>query len=185
MKNLFVFRRSRFSVFVSFLVIALFMFSCGERQFTVKIHVEHNSPQAEHAMQQFEALQENDRYLITKENADLTISGSIDAQLGSESYETKSSNGLVTITGGDDTGLMYGLLDIKEQLANGIHQPKNKKESPRLSFRAIKFNLPWSSYRNSEALSLHYETCRDINYWREFLDMMAENRFNKLTLLPV
>jgi hypothetical protein len=49
-------------------------------------------------------------------------------------------------------------------------------------FRAIKFNLPWDSYRRSPALQLHMETCRDPKFWESFLDMMVENRFNKLTL---
>ena len=51
-----------------------------------------------------------------------------------------------------------------------------------LEFRAIKFNLPWSAYRTSPALEQHQETCKDLRYWEAFLDMMAENRFNVLTL---
>ncbi|HKJ78087.1 MAG TPA: hypothetical protein VKA10_01075, partial [Prolixibacteraceae bacterium] len=31
-------------------------------------------------------------------------------------------------------------------------------------------------------LQQHYETCRDTLFWKSFLDMMVENRFNKLTL---
>ena len=42
--------------------------------------------------------------------------------------------------------------------------------------------MPWDSYRRSPALDLHYETCRDTVFWNGFLDMMVENRFNKLTL---
>jgi hypothetical protein len=38
------------------------------------------------------------------------------------------------------------------------------------------------SYRRHESLQLHDETCRDLKFWEQFLDMMAENRFNTLTL---
>lgn len=61
---------------------------------------------------------------------------------------------------------------------------EEKLSNPRFEFRAIKFNLPWSSYRPSEnpAMSLHTETCRSLRFWQRFLDMMAENRFNVLSL---
>jgi hypothetical protein len=88
----------------------------------------------------------------------------------------------VRIEAGNPAGLMYGVLDIKEQLENGQGKIISKSETPHLSFRAIKFNLPWMSYRKGKALQLHSETCRDTVYWHHFLDMMAENRFNKLTL---
>jgi hypothetical protein len=55
-------------------------------------------------------------------------------------------------------------------------------EAPSLSFRAIKFDLPWDSYRHSSALSQHQETCKDLTFWQVFLDMMCRNRFNVLTL---
>jgi hypothetical protein len=77
---------------------------------------------------------------------------------------------------------MYGLLEVKNQLKAGKRIIESKEESPKLMFRAIKFNLPWDSYRRSPALDLHYETCRDTIFWHSFLDMMVENRFNKLTL---
>jgi hypothetical protein len=77
---------------------------------------------------------------------------------------------------------MYGLLHVREQLDRGNMNLSDKEESPRFTFRAIKFNLPWDSYRRGEALQLHYETCRDTLFWEAYLDMMAENRFNKLTL---
>jgi hypothetical protein len=48
--------------------------------------------------------------------------------------------------------------------------------------RAIKFDLPWDTYRHSYALDQHQQTCSDTAYWKAFLDMMAANRFNALSL---
>jgi hypothetical protein len=31
-------------------------------------------------------------------------------------------------------------------------------------------------------MDIHWATCRDLNFWQKFLDMMAENRFNVLSL---
>jgi hypothetical protein len=90
----------------------------------------------------------------------------------------------IYVLGADHAGAMYGTLDLAEQIAAGksLEKVGPKTTSPNFEFRAIKFNLPWYSYRTNEALSLHTDTCRDLNFWREFLDMMAVNRFNVLTL---
>ena len=91
---------------------------------------------------------------------------------------------LIEVTGTDPAQAMYGALDLSEQIGmtgclKGI---RAKDAAPRFPFRAIKFHLPWMSYRKHEALSLHAEACRDLRFWQSFLDMMAENRFNALTL---
>ncbi len=83
-----------------------------------------------------------------------------------------------------DRGMMYGILDLVSQLENGtrIDSLEPKVVRAHVPFRAIKFNLPWYSYRDGENLALHTETCRDLEFWRAFLDMMVENKFNVLSL---
>jgi hypothetical protein len=95
----------------------------------------------------------------------------------------RGKNTLV-LAGGDERGAMYGLLDIAEQIGFGktLDAIVERTERPRVAFRAIKYNLPWFSYRAAESLQLHMETVRDLDYWEGFLDMMAQNRFNRLTL---
>lgn len=96
----------------------------------------------------------------------------------------KGSLDRLYILSNDPTGAMYGLLDVAEQLAMGmkLEQIASKEVFPSQTHRIIKYNLPWSSYRQGEALSIHQETCRDTLYWESFLNMMALNRFNKLSL---
>ncbi len=90
----------------------------------------------------------------------------------------------LVIRGGGPTGAMYGALAVAEDLRNGValHKVPERTEKARLPFRAIKFNLPWMSYRKGESLQLHQDTVRDLEYWEAFLDQMAENRFNVLSL---
>lgn len=107
------------------------------------------------------------------------------AALGAEGFRTvRGDKRQLVLESGGDTGAMYGLLDLAEQLRirPSLDKVPQRTERPRFAFRAIKFNLPWMSYRKAEALQLHLETCRDLRFWRSFLDMMAENRFNTLTL---
>ncbi len=90
----------------------------------------------------------------------------------------------VVIIAQDDAGAMYGLLELAEQLemSQSLKNIEDKSINPKLAFRAIKFNLPWLPYREHESLAVHKETCKDLKFWETFLDMMAENRFNTLTL---
>lgn len=83
----------------------------------------------------------------------------------------------------NESGAMYGLLELADMI--DMHGLKNVPEitvNPRFPFRAIKFNLPWSSYRRFSALQENEALCRDLEMWEAFLDMMAENRLNVLSL---
>jgi hypothetical protein len=63
---------------------------------------------------------------------------------------------------------MYGTLELAEQFrAGGLAGVRPGVANPRFPFRAIKFNLPWSSYRVDPALQLHHDTVRDLKFWRE------------------
>ncbi len=95
----------------------------------------------------------------------------------------RSSPGRISVLAPDESGAMYGVLDLAGQIRTaGLAGVQPRKSSPRFPFRAIKFNLPWSSYRVAESLQQHTATVRDLKFWEAFLDMMAENRFNVLSL---
>jgi hypothetical protein len=108
----------------------------------------------------------------------------VDARLGAESFSIVARGPVVTITGGDPRGLIYGALAAREQLRNGTGLAKlaAKPVRPAEAFRGIKFNTPWDTYRPSSALDQHYDTVRDLEYWEAFLDMMVDNRFNTISL---
>ncbi|MBV5349514.1 hypothetical protein JZU61_07710, partial [bacterium] len=157
-----------------YLLPALFiLMSFAKGPVAIRLNVNNTSPQVEYALEKMKELQQSKIVVISDKNSDLTINASLDStSLKPEAYRIVSKNNLVAITGGDAVGLMYGLLEVKDQLKAGKVSIASKEESPNLMFRAIKFNLPWDSYRRSEALSLHYETCRDTKFWESFLDMM-------------
>ncbi|MFN8345861.1 MAG: hypothetical protein U0X91_12690 [Spirosomataceae bacterium] len=84
----------------------------------------------------------------------------------------------------DGLGAQYGMLELADywQINGTFKTLPDKTENPKLEYRIVKFNLPWSPYRDSPVTKLHTETCRDLRYWEKFLDMMAENRLNVLSL---
>lgn len=104
---------------------------------------------------------------------------------GPEDYRiVRDGPARVVVRGGGPSGVMYGALALADDVRAGVALDKlaERDEQARFPFRAIKFNLPWMSYRKGESLQLHQETVRDLSFWTAFLDMMADNRFNVLSL---
>ncbi len=114
----------------------------------------------------------------------VTVDPTALATIGPDGFQRVKARRGLKITAGDERGAMYGVLEVAEQIRMGTPWNKIKERTVKaqLDFRAIKFNLPWSAYRTSPALEQHQETCKDLRYWEAFLDMMAENRFNVLSL---
>ncbi|MCW3089449.1 MAG: hypothetical protein JWP81_518 [Ferruginibacter sp.] len=109
------------------------------------------------------------------------------SSLQKEGYEIAYKNKQLVISAIDATGAMYGSMDVAEQLRMGktIQNIIARKVSPHFAARALKFNLPWSSYRVGPAMDLHQDVCRDLKFWQQFINQMADNRFNILSLWNV
>ncbi|WP_299552417.1 hypothetical protein [Seonamhaeicola sp.] len=101
-----------------------------------------------------------------------------------DGFEITKQDDMIKVASNGTRGLIYGLLDITEQLRSGKRWEdlSEKTVNAHYKFRAIKFNLPWFSYRSGENLALHYDTCKDLKFWESFLNMMVENKFNVLSL---
>lgn len=168
-----------------FLLLCLTGFASFTVAQTVSIQQPDDLPQTAYAVGLVKKALLEKGYRVTTGPTDYRIELTVKPlPTNSESFSIVPAQTTITISGGDGSGLLYGCLALCEDLRNGIAL-KNIKASharPHLPFRAIKFNLPWDTYRHSYALDQHQETCRDLRFWEAFLDMMAENRFNALTL---
>lgn len=166
-----------------FAVILLVSASCSRKTIRISLDIQQNHLQVQYGLSQLKSLHDNEVISFVNSGADYSITTTINNEdYKPEAYNIEVSGKQVKLTGGDAVGLMYALLEIKTQLQSPDHKISAKQESPALAFRAIKFNLPWDPYRASDLLRSQTETCRDTVFWKDFLDMMAENRFNKLTL---
>ena len=117
----------------------------------------------------------------------VTVDPAALATTGPDGFQRVRVRRGLRINAGDERGAMYGLLDLAQELHSGtpLDRVPDRTARARLGFRAIKFNLPWSAYRTSPALEQHQETSKDLRFWEAFLDMMAENRFNVLSLWSI
>ena len=150
----------------------------------VKVVYDKTSPQAKYADERLEKALKAKSYAIRTSPGGYVITLSVDKNLGKEAYNISPNGKKISVSGGNGTGLIYGALSVCEDLGNGIklQNIKASNDQPRMQLRAVKYDMPWDTYRHSYALDQHYETCRDLNYWRAFLDMMADNRLNALSL---
>lgn len=116
--------------------------------------------------------------------ANLQLLISNQKNLTPEGYLIKKSKGVISVIGADRRGIMYGLLEIADQLKYGTSWDdiQEKEVIPRFPFRAIKFNLPYMAYRSHASIAQHSATCRDLDFWEKYLDMMVQNRYNALSL---
>jgi hypothetical protein len=81
-------------------------------------------------------------------------------------------------------GAVYGMMDLWESIQSGMYplEIQDRIFNPAFEYRIVKFNLPWSPYRESPATEIHTHISRDLSFWEKFLDMMVENRLNVLSL---
>jgi hypothetical protein len=109
-----------------------------------------------------------------------------------QSYRVQARNRgqerLLAVLGADAAGMMYGALDIAEAIRlNSLSVLPQGERSAYISRRGIKFNIPLDartpSYSdNSDAAQQNIPEMWSYDFWHEFLDEMARNRFNVLTL---
>ena len=115
----------------------------------------------------------------------------LDTVLGPQAYQLSSSTKhKITISGGDETGLMYGGLELAEliRMNKGIpdlSQPVSG--SPYIEQRGLKFNIPLDirtpSYQDAgDAAQQNIAEMWNFDFWKAYFDMMARNRYNVLTL---
>jgi len=167
-------------------LLVIFLSTVSEAS-TVAIVDPASTPQSQYAARKLGSALTERGYTLSESRpgADFTITLAIEPKaLGAESFSITPAGKTIAIMGGDKRGLIYGALELREQLQNGtpLEKVRSSRATPALPFRGIKFNTPWDTYRPSSALDQHYATARDPKFWEAWLDMMVENRFNAFTL---
>jgi len=93
-----------------------------------------------------------------------------------------------TVLGSDAAGAMYGGLDVAEAIRlDMLAEIGDQEQTPHIARRGIKFNIPLDvrtpSYSDcSDAAQHNIPEMWGFDFWREFLDEMARDRYNVLSL---
>ncbi|MFC1603578.1 hypothetical protein ACFL5F_01000 [Planctomycetota bacterium] len=92
-----------------------------------------------------------------------------------------SGKNVLLVSGADDRGLMYALLDVADRIGwsenpqNPLSEVQNIEEKPAVSERALSI---YTMHQGNFESYFYDET-----YWSRYLDMLAKNRFNTFALL--
>jgi len=130
-------------------------------------------------------------YELVERNEDLRIVFSqFEAGMGPQAFRIqKEGNRAIRIVCGDSLGAMYGGLELAEMitLGGGLHAVKEKARKPYIFRRGLKFNIPFDgrapSYDDTgTAARKNIPVMWEFDFWKEFLDALARNRYNVLTL---
>ncbi len=128
---------------------------------------------------------------VVKRNADFRIVFALfEPGMGPQSFRIqREGKRAVRIVYGDSLGAMYGGLELAEMitLGGGLHAVKEKARKPYIFRRGLKFNIPFDgrapSYDDTgTAAQKNIPVMWEFDFWQEFLDTLARNRYNVLTL---
>ena len=109
--------------------------------------------------------------------------------MGPQSFRIRREGKNVRVVGGDSLGAMYGGLELAEMisLGGGLDAVVEKARKPYVFRRGLKFNIPFDgrapSYDDT-GTSAHENigVMWEWEFWEAFLDTLARNRYNVLTL---
>lgn len=130
-------------------------------------------------------------YELTTDEADLNIIFTFfKPGMGPQAFRIqKEGDRAIRIVCGDSLGAMYGGLELAGTitLGGGIHAVHEKACKPYVLRRGLKFNIPFDgrtpSYDDTgTAAQENIAVMWDFEFWRNFIDTMARNRYNVLSL---
>ncbi len=106
-----------------------------------------------------------------------------DNELKNEGFEIRVDANIIYVTGYEVIGAMYGLLDLAETVRfYGVDAVADKFENPFHLIRGVKFNLPFEPYDAGTPFEANEETVLTIEYWKTYIEFLAKNRYNYLSL---
>lgn len=137
-----------------------------------------------------QALQKSGYELVDQDEEFRIVFTVFESGMGPQAFRIqKEGDRAIRIVCGDSLGAMYGGLELAEiiTLSGGLHAVQEKARKPYVFRRGLKFNIPFDarapSYDDTgTAAQKNILVMWDFSFWQEFLDTMARNRYNVLTL---
>ncbi|MCX6138908.1 MAG: hypothetical protein NTV54_15630, partial [Ignavibacteriales bacterium] len=115
--------------------------------------------------------------------------GRNDFRLKSEGFSIRrDSKNTIRVVGADAAGVMYGGLELAEQIRlYDIQGVRNTDQNPYMEKRGIKFNIPLDvrtpSYSDmSDAAQANIAVMWSFDFWKSMIDNLARHRYNLISL---
>lgn len=175
---------------VVFVIVLTTRDNCDAEQ-KVAIIFNENDPRIAFAVGDIKRALADAGYAVEGTRADLKIVFEIfRTGMGPQGFRIrKEGDNVIRIVGGDSCGAMYGGLELAEMVTLGgvLLGVQEKARKPYIFRRGLKFNIPLDarspSYDDTgTAAQKNIPVMWDFDFWQEFLDTLARNRYNVLTL---
>lgn len=197
---------------VNFLLIVLCLLSasCRNETRSVRFQDDQNEPMVAFAMEHLrtslrnkgiQVVQQSDDefksstkiiFVNTSSEADTLLKGLSLEKIKKEGFAIRivkeSEQTLIYVLGGDAAGMMYGGLELAEQIAiNGLEGVEAADQKPYMNMRGMKFNIPLDvrtpSYSDvSDAAQNNMIEMWNFDFWKDCIDNLAKNRYNFMSL---
>jgi hypothetical protein len=147
-------------------------------------------PRLNFALEEIEnALSERNLSLAAVDNRDADIVFLEEKEnLEHEGFSLKREDAQIRISAPDDAGMMYGGLELAEQIKLfGLEKVEETTQNPYMQTRGTKFNIPLDArtptYTDaSDAAQKNIPEMWNFDFWKEYIDNLARYRFNLISL---
>ena len=109
-------------------------------------------------------------------------------ELKPQGFDISNKSNKIRITSVDDAGLMYGGIELAEQIRlYGLEGIQETTQNPHMERRGTKFNIPLDvrtpSYTDvSDVAQKNIPEMWNFDFWMEYIDNLARYRFNLISL---
>ncbi len=173
------------------LASSLVIFACSDTRQSVSLMFTQN-PEIQFAVDEIKvALNEKgiEVRIVNDKNADIVLTLDQNNQgINHEGFILKKNGKNITVTGCDAAGVMYGGLELAEQIR--LYGPDGVNETtqnPYMELRGTKFNIPLDvrtpSYTDlCDAAQKNIPEMWNFDFWKEYIDNLARYRYNYISL---
>ena len=184
-------RKRTVQTFVVLIVIVLSAVNFCSAGQKVAISGIENDPLVAFAIGDIKQALQKSGYEIVDTDGDIGIIFTLfESGMGPQSFRIqKEGDRAIRIVCGDSLGAMYGGLELAEMitLGGGLHAVQEKARKPYILRRGIKFNIPLDarapSYDDTgSSAEENIVHMWDWAFWEEYINTLARNRYNVLTL---
>ena len=169
------------------------LYSCNPAKPTVSIRYEGDSESVKFGIQNIkEAMEKNNLSYVDKDGEYQITIHDIDTALQEQEYAIDVEGKSITLKGGDETGLMYGALQIAEniEINDGITALNDYSEKAYIEKRSVAFrpilDMRSPSYtNNADSARWNFENSWNLDFWKGFFDIMAKMRYNMISFNSV
>lgn len=179
------------SLFPSFFLLLFMLPGCSDTSNEISVFAPSEHPEIEFALAELdEALAAKGLTLKLSQDEEAHVSVSLveSDNLRSEGFEIKTSEEKISISGIDVEGLLYGILELSEQIKiGGLESVEATLQNPYMEKRGTKFNIPLDartpSYSDASDVAQHnIPVMWEFDFWKNYIDNLARHRYNYISL---